>query len=64
MSFRFFHRKKRPYGWVDPDKATILGSAELAWPFRGPGRTVEENVAAIRRTRLLREQVRQQQESD
>lgn len=60
MSFRFFNRKKRPYGWVDPDKATILGSAEAAWPFRGPGRTAEQNLEGLRRVRRVREQLRQQ----
>jgi hypothetical protein len=63
MSFRFFQRKKRPYGWVDPNKATILPSAEAAWPIRGPGRTVEENLEGLRRMSRLHESVRRQQES-
>jgi hypothetical protein len=53
MSFRFF--RKRPMDFKDIDKrATLVRSAEAAWPFRGPGRTLQENLEAAERIRRYR----------
>jgi hypothetical protein len=53
MSFRFF--RKKPMDLKDIDKrVTVVHSAEAAWPFRGPGRTLQENLEAAARIRRHR----------
>jgi hypothetical protein len=54
MSIRFF-RRRRPDDLKDVlARATVVRSAEAAWPFRGPGRTLQENLEALERTRRHR----------
>jgi hypothetical protein len=51
MSIRFFRRSKSPEFKGIRERSTVVRSAEAAWPFRGPGRTVEENLEALERVR-------------
>jgi hypothetical protein len=51
MSLRFFRRKKEPNFKGIRARSTVVPSAEAAWPFRGSGRTVEENLEALERIR-------------
>jgi hypothetical protein len=54
MSIRFFRRRK-PEDLKDVlARATVVRSAEAAWPFRGPGRTLAENLEAAERIRRHR----------
>jgi hypothetical protein len=65
MSFRFFRRNHKPMNFKGiADRSTVVHSAEAAWPLRGPGPTVEENIEAIQFARRIRAQVQAQQQQD
>jgi hypothetical protein len=57
MTFRLFPPTKEPKSYKGiRARSSVLPSAEAAWPFRGPGRTAQENIEAIERMeRYLRE---------
>jgi len=65
MSFRFFRRNKEEkwYGWVDLEKATWVGTPEMAWPLKGRGPRAEDvRRGHARMARIRAEMARQQEE--
>jgi hypothetical protein len=62
MSFRFFRRSKPIFYKGIADDSMVLPSAEAAWPLRGPGPTVEQNLEFIEFAHRVRAQARAQQE--
>jgi hypothetical protein len=57
MSIRFFRRRKPEDLREVLARATVVRSAEAAWPFRGPGRTLQENLEAAERIKRHRAMV-------
>jgi hypothetical protein len=63
MSFKFLRRKQRAYGMFDLEKATWVGTAEMAWPLKGRGPRAEHvRRGHARMARIRAEMARQQEE--
>ena len=64
MTFRLFRRHKPQDFKGIRARSTVVRSAEAAWPLRGGGRTVQENLEGIERMRRYREAAQRSNESE